>query len=162
MMRLCGMVLFLMVSFARPGVAQEAPFDDPLAELAALGDAVAELSEVGGTSIRAKRGVTIEGDDPREMQAKVEAVRQGKFPVAAIRVRVVKPAKDGPGQSMKSNDQLVLLPQFGVAGGKVQLGDDASIENAGAYFLQKGDKVSVRLDKQQKGNVWLVTSVRRK
>ncbi|MEZ4271066.1 MAG: hypothetical protein R3C68_06430 [Myxococcota bacterium] len=152
------LVLFLTATVS----AQE---EDPLAELAALGDAIAEMTPEGGGSIRAKRSVdTALQDrikDKRNVEAKVDFVKQGKFPRAAVRVKVLNPAKQGAGKDVKKNDTLVLIPEMMVTKGSIALDDEATMINAGAYYLVKGDKVMIRLG-QKSGKVWKAQYIERK
>ena len=138
---------------------------DPLAELAALGDAIAETGPEGGGSIRAKRDVDPEVakrmKDPKNFEGKVEMVKLGRFPAVAIKIKVTKPAKDGAGKSIKRNASLVVIPKLKVDSGKVAMEDGSTLINAGAFYLKKGDKVLVRLG-AEKGKVWEADYIERK
>lgn len=139
--------------------------DDPLAELAALGNALGDSGPEGGGSIRAKRdvdpAVAAQLKDKRNLTGKVEAVRLGKFPAVAVRIKVVKPADAGPGENFQQNDEIVVVPKMKVSGGKVDMGDADTVNNAGAYYLQEGDKILVRLE-SKRGNAWQVAWIQRK
>ena len=78
---------------------------DPLAELSALGSALAELDQEAGGSIRAKKAVdlgrTQRLKDPRNLQAKVLKVKQAGFPLVALVLKVSRSAKEGPGKGVK-------------------------------------------------------------
>ena len=148
----------------KPAEAAEAEFD-PLAELAALGDAVAEEGPEGGGSIRAKREVdkTLMArlKDKRNIEAKVEKVKLGKFPIVAVKLKITRPAKEGAGKAIKRNSSIVVVPNLKVDGGKVLLKDKDTLLNAGAFYLKRGDKVAVRLG-EQKGKVWMADYIERK
>jgi hypothetical protein len=138
---------------------------DPLAELAALGNAVAETQPEAGGSIRAKK----EGDvgrsqrinDPKTVEAKVDEVSTKAFPVVALRLKVQKPAKDGAGKDLKANDTVVVVPKLKAAGSGFDLKDASTTLNAGAYYLQQGDKVAVRLG-EKKGSYYEAEYIERK
>lgn len=138
---------------------------DPLAELAALGNAVAETQPEAGGSIRAKK----EGDvsrtqrinDPKNLEAKVEEVSTKTFPVVALRLRVQKGAKDGAGKEFKANDKIVVVPKLKTAGGSIELKDQTTMLNAGAFYLQEGDKIAVRLG-EKKGSYYEAEYIERK
>jgi hypothetical protein len=138
---------------------------DPLAELAALGDQMTAVAPEGGGSIRAKRDVDVSKldrlKDPENIEARVEELKMGRFPAVALRVRVVKPAQTGIAKSVKTNDSLVIFPNYKVDAGKVDFKDEGTARNAGAFFLQNGDKVIVKLDKQLK-QTWRASFIERK
>ncbi|MBC7793988.1 MAG: hypothetical protein H7Z43_09780 [Clostridia bacterium] len=122
---------------------------DPLAELAALGNSVAESTPQAGGSIRAKK----EGDiartqrlnDPRNIEAKVDSITTKGFPVVAVKLKVQKPAKEGAGANMKASDVFVVVPKLKTANGAVTMTDVDTTTNAGSFYLQEGDKVVVRI-----------------
>ena len=122
---------------------------DPLAELASLGNSVADSAQEGGGSIRAKREVDrtviARQKDGKNIQARVDSVKQGKFPAAAIQVKVTTPAQEGPGQGVARNDVLVIIPKYAVDAGHIRLDDATAVINAGSYYLREGDRVSIRL-----------------
>jgi hypothetical protein len=131
-------------------VSSEPADYDPLAELSALGSALAEMDQEAGGSIRAKKAVdlgrTKRIKDDKNLQAKVLKVSQGAFPLVALVVKVSKAAKTGPGSKIKKNSTLTIIPQYTKSSdGSIDLKDSTTLLNAGAYFLQKGDKVVIRL-----------------
>ncbi len=138
---------------------------DPLADISNLGSAVADAQPEAGGSIRAKK----EGDvtraqrlnDPKNIEAKVDEVTTKAFPIVALRLKVQKPSKDGTGKDMKANDALVVVPKFKVTAGAVDTMDPGTQLNAGAYYLQSGDKVAVRLG-EKKGNYYEAEYIERK
>ncbi len=138
---------------------------DPLAELAALGDSVADTAAEGGGSIRAKKDTDLSRDkrlkDDKNLEAKVEVVKLGAFPAVAVRLKVTKPAKVGAGKDVKANDVLVIVPKLKVEAGKVALNDPDTQLNAGTFYLVEGDKVAVRLG-QKKDKVWEAEYIERK
>lgn len=138
---------------------------DPLAELAALGDSVAEAAQEGGGSIRAKKDADLTREkrlkDPRNLEARVEARKTGTFPTVALRLKVLKPAKEGAGKDFKASEALVVIPKLKVEGGKVSYGDADTVLNAGSFYLQEGDRVVVRLGASQ-GKVWQAEYIERK
>lgn len=132
-----------------------AGMDDPLAALAALGDAMADFGPDGGGSVRAKKKdndpVKARLKDPRNVQVRVEKVSQGAFPLVALRLKVVRAAKTGPGAKLAKNTILTAVPSFGIKEGAVDLSDAASRINAGAYYLRRKDKAMIRLDAEAAG-----------
>lgn len=155
----------LCLMLAAPAVAQEGADVDPLAELAALGDAMADAGPEGGGSIRAKRNVDPEEaqrrKDKRNIEARVEQLNTGKFPAVAVKLKVLKPAKEGEGKDIKRSQTLVVVPALKIEGSSVAMEDPQTRLNAGAFYLQVGDQVLVRLG-AQKGNVWTAEYIERK
>jgi hypothetical protein len=157
-------VVALPITLLLVGAAAQAE-SDPLAELAQLGDSVAETVQEGGGSIRAKREVDLTRDrrlkDPRNLEARVETVKTGTFPAVALKLRVLKTAREGQGQALKAGDVLVVVPQLKVEAGQVVLTDPATTVNAGAFYVVEGDKVVVRLGAKS-GRAWQAAYIERK
>ncbi len=147
------------------GVAWAESSADPLAELAALGSSMTAVGPEGGGSIRAKREVdltkTTRQTDAENLEARVEEVKVGRFPAAAVRLRVVKPAKSWAGAELKANDTLVIVPALKVENGRIIMDDPNTTMNAGSYYLQTGDKVMLKLTKKQ-GAMWQAGYIERK
>ncbi|MBI5509158.1 MAG: hypothetical protein HY903_10430 [Deltaproteobacteria bacterium] len=155
-----GLVLFLAA-----GVGAEEAAADPMAELAALANDAAGAGPEGGGSIRAKKDPDMSQSkrlkDPKNLEAKIDAVLVRDFPLVALTVVVLQPAKDGAGKDVKKNDKLVIAPRLKVDGKTVALADPDTVVNAGAYYLRKGDKVAIRLG-ANKGKYWEAEYVERK
>lgn len=138
---------------------------DPLAELAELGSAMADSSQQAGGSIRAKKDVDTtvlnRQNDPKNLEAKVEGVSLGKFPGAAIKLKILTPAKEGAGKDLKKADSIVVVPVYKVDKGQVLLADPDTQLNAGSFYLQKGDTVKVRLG-EHKAKFWEAEYIERK
>lgn len=130
---------------------------NPLAELVALGQGVASRREESGGSIRAKRGVQLAATEkrraPQTLHARVEVVARKAFPLVALRLRVRRPARRGPGKALDRGERLVVVPALSFEDGVADLSDPTTLRNAGAFYLQKGDRVLVQLDERQ-GDVW--------
>ena len=146
-----------VVALGMLGAAAHAQETDPLAELASLGSSMADSNPEGGGSIRAKRDVdpaiAQRQKDPNNLEAKVEQLNPGKFPAVAVKLKVTKSAKEGPGKSINKNDTIVIIPKLKVDKGQVAMSDPATAINAGSFYLMAGDKVVVRLG-SQRGKVW--------
>lgn len=138
---------------------------DPLAELAALGNAVGEAQPEAGGSIRAKKegdvGRTQRLNDGKNFEGKVVEINTKSFPVVALRLNVQKAAKDGAGKDLKANDKIVVVPKLKTAAGGIEMKDPATMLNAGAFYLQEGDKVAVRIG-EKKGNYYEAEYIERK
>ncbi len=123
--------------------------DDPLLALRSLGDALAEQAPEGGGSIRAKPEVDTSRAQmlaqPENLLAVVGEIQRGRFPLTAVKVRVLRPAQAGAGSRLQPGDELVLLPLLKLVGDTPDLSDQATVRNQGAYYLKVGDKVRVCL-----------------
>lgn len=166
-MLIVGSAVLLVAGLAwAQGEGGEAGGDvDPLAELAALGDAMADTGPEGGGSIRAKKDADLERSkrikDKRNFEAKVQSVQAKRFPIVAVTVKVTKPGKEAPGATVKRNQVIVVVPKLKVAGKSVAMDDVETRRNAGAFYLQSGDKVVVRLG-ASKGKYWEADYIERK
>lgn len=140
--------------------------DDAASAMQAMGDQLAADNPEGGGSIRAKKEpdttAMARKNDKRNITAKVVGMKKGAFPQVALVVKVTKPADDGPNKDkVKKDDQLILAPNYKLAGKTVDLADNDSVLNAGAFYLAEGDTVYVRLDALT-GKVWKVAYIERK
>lgn len=158
----CAIAMIAATAYAQD---DEEDFD-PLAELAELGDEAVDTGPEGGGSIRAKKDADLTRSkrvkDKRNIEAKVEEVITKSFPIVAIKVKVSKSAKEGEGAKIAKNTKLILVPKLKVKGKAVALDDDATLINAGAFYLKKGDKIVVRLGKNKKSNLWEAEYIERK
>lgn len=138
---------------------------DPLAELASLGDMLFDDAPDAGGSIRAKKKAdvtrTTRLKDPRNLSAKVEAVKRGTFPQVAIRVKVTRSASEGTGKDIAKNTVLVIIPTLEHTPTGIDMTSPDTLTNAGAYYLNRGDKVKIRLG-PQKGRLWQAAYIERK
>lgn len=165
-MRIMTNAAFIGLLLIAPSAeAQDGEMVDPLAELAALGDEMAEVGAEGGSSIRAKKeadlGRATRMKDRRNIEAQVEEVNAARFPLVAVKLKVRKSAKEGYGKDLARNAKIVVVPQMKFAGKTADLSDEATLLNAGAYYLQRGDKVMVRLG-EKKGNAYSAEYIERK
>jgi len=160
----CGGATVMAKGAAQPLEVVEME-SDPLSELAALGEMFSDASPDGGGSIRAKQAADTEQvrrlKDKRNITAKVEAVKTGRFPTVALKVKVTRAAKEGDGKTIMKNTVLVVVPDFKISGGGVDFTDPQTARNAGAWYLSRGDKVMIRLGKQV-GKVWHAQYIERR
>ena len=139
--------------------------DDPLGELAAMADFLSDDGPDAGGSIRAKQEADVDRSkrlkDPRNISAKVEGVKRGTFPTVALKLKVTKPAKQGVGKDVAKNSVIVVIPDLKVRAAKTDFSDGATVLNTGAFYLNRGDKIVVRLGKKT-GKYWTVEYIERK
>ena len=155
-----------LVTVPEPEVDDDS--DNPLSELAQLGEAAAggdkqAVPEAGG-SIRAKNEPDLVRStrlsDPGNVRARVEAIVRGRFPLVALRIQVLEPARDNIGSKVKKGDRIVVIPEVRMIKGRLRRGDEASEINAGSYYLKKGDKIAVRPGTDEDGR-WVAVYVER-
>jgi len=153
----------LIALLAGTALAQDAA--DPLAELAALANEASANSPEGGGSIRAKKDADVSAlarlKDAKNLEGRVESVVVKGFPIVAVPIKVVAPAKEGSGKDVKKNDTVIVTPKFKLDGKNVALADPDTLINAGAFYLKKGDKVAIRLG-ANKGKYWEADYIERK
>lgn len=137
---------------------------DPASAMKDMGDQLAMENPEGGGSIRAKKepdtSAVQRKNDKKNIQARVISIKKGAFPQVALVLKVTKPAEDGPNKSAK-DAQLIVVPSYKLAGKTVDLADQSSVLNAGAFFLAEGDTVFVRLDGQE-GKLWKAGYIERR
>jgi hypothetical protein len=139
--------------------------DDPLGELAAMADFLSDNGPDAGGSIRAKQEANVDRSkrlkDPRNITAKVEAVKRGVFPAVALKLKVSKSAKEGLGKDIAKNSVIVVVPDLKRVAATTDFADGATVLNAGAFYLNRGDKIVVRLGKKT-GKYWTAEYIERK
>ena len=139
---------------------------DPLKGLQDLGDELLDESDASGgqpsASTRSRDRLSqLRLQDARNLEARVTGIKKGTFPTVALKVKVVKAADEGAGAKVQKNQTLVVFPRLKFAQATVDLLDDPTLTNAGAYYLQRGDKVMIRLG-YQRGRVWEADYIERK
>jgi len=155
---------FTVVSLTAPMLsAGEVDF---VASFEELGDALLdEQSTAGGqpsAAVKSRDRLSqLRLQDTRNLEARVTGIKRGSFPTVALKVKVVKAAGQGAGAKLQKNQTLVVFPRLKFAATSVDLNDDPTLRNAGAFFLQRGDKVMIRLG-YQRGRVWEADYIERK
>lgn len=139
---------------------------DPAAAMKDLGDQLAMENPEGGGSIRAKKdpdtSATQRKNDKKNVQARVISIKKGAFPQVALVLKVTKAAEDGPNKDKAAKDaQIIVVPTYKLNGKTVDLADQPSVLNAGAFYLAEGDTVFVRLDAQD-GKLWKAGYIERR
>jgi hypothetical protein len=139
---------------------------DPLAGLAQLGNTLAMAGPEAGGSIRAKKDADLteakRKSDKRNYEASVVEIKRAAFPAIALKLKVVKQPSEGDQKSaVAKNEDVVIIPELKIAGNQPDMADEATLINAGAFYLRAGDKVVLRL-KEKKDKVWVVEYIERK
>lgn len=123
---------------------------DPLAALAGLGASTgpSETPE-GGGSIRASKPTPMAALTPEVgtlFEADVVEVVRGTFPVVSVKVRLKKLAKN---VTFKNKLRYGNMVEAVVKLGNIR--ERQTQQTLGAYYLKKGDRVSVRLLERDEG-----------
>jgi hypothetical protein len=128
---------------------------DPLAELGGLGGAIVAMdSPEGGGSIRASKptGVAalpgpIGTHDPKErVEAEVLDVARAAFPLAVLKVKIRRSAKAGALKTTLRRGKVLELPVvYATTADGLDLRNDTNRQNLVAYYLEKGDRVSLHV-----------------
>lgn len=134
---------------------------DPLAALAGLGPGTAGMSapEAGG-SIRASKPTAnarpriIKDHDPQErVVAEVLEVLRGTFPHVEITLKLRSSAKSGPLKQNLRRGKIIKAPVVLSGNGTVDFNQIPTQRNIGAYYLAKGDRVTIHAVSAEEGAV---------
>lgn len=137
--------------------------DDTIGLLADAADTSESFDS--GSSLRAKK--TAKNDwsaNPKDtVIAKVVGVKRGDcFPKVEVIVKVVRGPTEHLKKAAKKGTTLSLKPDLKMKKKKPVLKDPATVENSGAWFLQKGDTVEVQLGKRLKAQQIKAKHIRRR
>lgn len=78
----------------------------------------------------------------------------------ALKLKVKKSAKIGAGSKVKKKSTIVVIPDYDLSYGQVDFNNSKTKLLVGSYYLQRGDKVRVRL-RQKKGGYWTADYIER-
>lgn len=123
-------------------------------DMGLLAAAAMEDAVDSGSSLRAKKTADLKKllqDRATVAQGQVVAVNTGKFPDAMISVRVLSGPTGELGKTVRKGQTVVFAPVFKMDKGQLNLADTQTQTNLGASFLQKGDRVKVKIGKPIKG-----------
>lgn len=109
-----------------------------------------------GSSLRAKKTADLEKlfkDAKSTATGKVVGISWGSFPETVVSVQVLR-APTGPmGQSVRKGKVVKFRPVFSKKGSAIDWSKESNQVNLGAWFLQKGDRVNIKLGAETKGIV---------
>ncbi len=121
---------------------------DDLGELAAA--AMSDDDSDSGSSLRAKKTAKQDKafrDRKTVAMGKVEAVKNGKFPNVQVMVRVLRGPIGALGKNVRKGKTVTFTPKLKMKGGTPDLSDEDTLTNLGAWYLEKGDRVQVKIGK---------------
>ncbi len=126
---------------------------DPLADLAGLGAVAIVDTPEGGGSIRASKPMAtarpriIKEHDPAErVSAEVVEVKRGEFPKVILKIKLRSSAKAGPLEAKLRKGKVLEAPVILAASqAGVDFGQEATQRNLSAYYLTRGDRITVHV-----------------
>ena len=107
-----------------------------------------------GSSLRAKKTAELAKifkDQKTTAMGKVVAVGGGKFPEAIVEVKVLKGPTGDLGKKIRKGQTVKFKPVLKMKNGQADLEDASTQTNLGAWFLEKGDRVQVKVGGEEKG-----------
>lgn len=121
---------------------------DDLGELAAA--AINEDDSDSGSSLRAKKTAKQDKmfqDRATVAMGKVVGVKNGKFPNVTVSVRVIRGPTGELGKNVRKGKTIDFTPALKMKGGQPDLADEDTLTNLGAWYLESGDRVQVKIGK---------------
>jgi hypothetical protein len=124
-------------------------------DLAALADASRSAEDAdSGSSLRAKKTVDLAKmfkDQAVTAQGIVFDAGGTTFPHAEIIVNVIRAPTGDLGKTVRKGAKVKVKPVFKMKGKDIDWSDENTQLNCGAWFMQKGDKVLVKIGKNNNG-----------
>ncbi len=114
-----------------------------------------------GSSIRATKAADFSdvlGDTQTLLTAKVLKVKRTQYPLVMLTLKIQKAPK---GAAIKSGSTVQVVPRVKSKKGIINPDDKVSKLNVGAWYVQPGDIVRVRLDGEPKDDVWIAEAFER-
>lgn len=118
--------------------------------MASMGDD----DEGSGSSLRAKKTAKVNKlfkDRKTVAKGMVVAVGGKKFPQAAVKVRILSGPTGALGKKIRKGKTVVFFPKIQMKRGAADLSDDLTQVNIGAWYLEKKDRVTIKIGKARKG-----------
>lgn len=119
-------------------------------DMGLLAAAAMEDSVDSGSSLRAKKTAELQKllkDRATVAQGKVVAVTQGDFPNVKVSVRVLRGPTGALGKQIRKGKTITFVPHYAMKAGQLDLKDTKTQTNLGAYYLEKGDRVDIKVGK---------------
>lgn len=126
--------------------------DEGLGALAAAAMGGDELDS--GSSLRAKKTADLDKlfkDQATSAQGKVVGVGGDKFPNAVVEVKILKGPTGDLATKVRKGQTVKFKPMLKMKDGRVDLEDGATQTNLGAWYLEKGDSVRVKISAEKDG-----------
>lgn len=139
--------------------------DDVDAMLANLRNPSEGDDEQSGSSIRATSSAdfsAVMGNKDELITAKVVEVKRQRFPLVLVTVKVSQLPKGLGLAGVKNGSKITVLPRVKSKNGIVDPADEPSQLNLGAWYVETGDTVLLRLEKEPQDNVWVAAAFDRR
>jgi hypothetical protein len=124
-------------------------------DVGALANAAMQGDEAdSGSSLRAKKTADLEKmfkDQAITAQGTVADAGGATFPQAELVVSVTRAPSGELGKTVRKGAKIKFKPVLKMKGAAVDWADENTQINAGAWYLQKGDKVLVKIGKNNNG-----------
>jgi hypothetical protein len=124
-----------------------------------------ESDEESGSSIRATQAAdfsAVMGKKDELITAKVLEVKHQKFPLVLVTLKVSQMPKGLTLPGVKNGAKITVLPRVKSKSGVVDPADETSQLNLGAWYVEAGDTVWLRLEKEPQDNVWVAAAFDRR
>ena len=134
---------------------------DDLGEFAAAD--IGDESDDSGSSLRAKKSADVAkllADAGTTALGTVASVKFHKFPRTTVTVRVLRGPKGALGKKIRKGKKIKFRPAMKLSGKQIDWSDEKTQLNAGAWFLRKGDRVLIKVDKKS-GDAFSATVIDR-
>lgn len=115
-----------------------------------------------GSSIRAGKKVQLHqvaGPPGPLVDAEVLQVQHARYPLVVVTVKVRRGPKSGKGP--RPGDTIRVVPYVKSKGGVVDPKHPQSQLNVGAWYVQKGDRVRLRLEEKARKKLWVAKAFER-
>lgn len=122
-------------------------------DIGALAQAAAGTDDAG-SSLRAKKAgdlAKLFADQATTLVGKVTAVEPGKFPEVVVTVQVLRAPSGPEANTLRKGAKIKFKPVYKMKGSAVELGDEDTQQNLGAYYLRANDQVRVKFGKSNQG-----------
>lgn len=124
-------------------------------DVGALANAAMQGDESdSGSSLRAKKTANLEAmfkDQATTAQGTIAEAGGSTFPNAEVTVSIIRAPTGELGKTVRKGAKLKFKPVLKMKGKDVDWSDANTQVNAGAWYLQKGDKVLVKIGKNNGG-----------
>ena len=78
---------------------------------------------------------------------KVQSVKNGTFPTMEVMVRILRGPTGSLGKAVRKGKTITFKPVLKLNAGMPDLSDADTLTNLGAWYLEKGDRVQVKIGK---------------
>ncbi len=117
-------------------------------DLGALAQASLGSDDDSGSSLRAKKTAAVDkkfSDRSLTAEGTVDSVSEAAFPDVVVKVKIVRQPSGALGEKIRKGQTIAFTPAMKKNGAALDLADEDTQLNLGAYYLKKGDTVRVKI-----------------